>query len=216
MKSEEIECHKTENERTESRRVDNEKAESVSSETDSGLSGSSCAPEQASGGGIGGGNSAERLYNAPTPPRSDSPLNDTFDSADFNSFLLSLKRVQTPVEYSPSMEDCLNDIDALAAEYRKISLAAKSARQTSQSSQENVQSPVDSKSFERSLSKPLSPSTMDLSRDSCIYSLPKSGSMDSMSPSTPLKPSPSLLNLSASTPVFSPTKYNLGKPDIGG
>lgn len=169
----------------------NNYAESVCSEADSALSGNSVNTEQTQ-----------------SLSRSDSPLADNFDNADFNSFLLSLKRVQTPVEYSESIEACLNEIDSLVVEFKKFNVVQKPSI-TSMSSQEDcgVQSPSEKPSK--------SPSLWDLSKDT-VSSLPKSVSMETMHVGAVIKPSISSVSLNPSAiPVITPARYNLGKPDIG-
>ncbi len=76
-------------------------ADSVISEADSALSGSSYNTETA------------QTEVEPTGSRSDSPLNDDFDSQDFNAFLLSLKRVKTPVEFCDSIEESIQEFEEL-------------------------------------------------------------------------------------------------------
>ena len=94
-------------------------ADSVTSEADSALSGSSSTTDQ-----LPTGMSSDHPDNPPSPSRSDSPLNDNFNNNDFNTFLLSLKRVKTPVEFCDNIEDSMSEIDALINDLRT---AAKSS-----------------------------------------------------------------------------------------
>ena len=89
-------------------------ADSVTSEADSALSGSS--------------SNTEHTHSAVDNPasRSDSPLNDNFDTMDFNAFLTSLKRVKTPVEFCDSIEESMSEIDALISEIKRANPRTKS------------------------------------------------------------------------------------------
>lgn len=200
-------------------------AESVVSEADSGLSGSSTNTEHTS-------MAINNSINSPVS-RSDSPLSDNFDSGEFNSFLLSLKRVPTPVEFSDSMEACLNEIDVLVTEYKKLetvrktssssssSVTYKSTLRNSQSEFAVTPSPSEDRTFEKSLFVTSPSFSMDLSKSGMTSetSMPKSMSLDSMSLAavSPMKSAGiNVLSLNQSVaPIFTPTKYNLGKPDIG-
>lgn len=84
-------------------------AESVTSEADSALSGSSS-------------NTDTNVQNGSENPasRNDSPLNDNFDTMDFNTFLLSLKRVKTPVEFCDNIEDSIHEIDELINDLKHV------------------------------------------------------------------------------------------------
>lgn len=92
-------------------------ADSVTSEADSALSGSS--------------SNTDHTQSAADNPcsRSDSPLNDNFDNNDFNAFLLSLKRVKTPVEFCDSIEESMQEIDTLIKDLKNASprLSSKSS-----------------------------------------------------------------------------------------
>ena len=89
--------------------------ESVLSDTDSGLSGSSVTNQSS----------------VSDPSRTDSPLNDNFDSSDFNAFLLSLKRVKTPVEFCDNAEESFNEIDSLISDLKSLTSAAVQASSAS-------------------------------------------------------------------------------------
>jgi len=82
-------------------------AESVVSEADSALSGSSCATDNA-------GSSGDAADS-----RSDSPLNDNFQTQEFAAFLLNLKRVKTPVEICDNIEDSFTEMDSLLEEVKQ-------------------------------------------------------------------------------------------------
>ncbi len=85
-------------------------ADSVISEADSALSGSSSCNTEAGAAGLEAGEPGEE---PPPGSRSDSPLNDDFDAHEFNAFLLSLKRVKTPVEFCDNMEDSIQEFEEL-------------------------------------------------------------------------------------------------------
>ncbi len=89
-------------------------ADSVISEADSALSASSSNTETAPNGGDQPGS------------RSDSPLNDDFGSQDFNAFLLSLKRVKTPVEFCDNMEDSIQEFEELINEL-KVNISSRTS-----------------------------------------------------------------------------------------
>ena len=82
-------------------------AESQTSDSDSGVSASCFTTEGISSTGD-------------PASRSDSPLVDNFENADFKAFLLSLKRVKTPVEFCDNIEDSLSEIDSIISELRSI------------------------------------------------------------------------------------------------
>ncbi len=89
-------------------------ADSVISEADSALSASSSNTETAPNGADQPGS------------RSDSPLNDDFGSQDFNAFLLSLKRVKTPVEFCDNMEDSIQEFEELINEL-KVNISSRTS-----------------------------------------------------------------------------------------
>ena len=94
-------------------------AESVTSEADSALSGSSSHTDTVS--------HPENLASG-----SDSPLNDNFDPSDFNAFLLSLKRVKTPVEFCDDIEDSFHEIDELVNDLKRSNVSQCSGSTSSQ------------------------------------------------------------------------------------
>ena len=91
-------------------------AESTPSEADSALSGSSTNTDNLH-------TTTSDITNPAS--RTDSPLNDNFDNVDFNSFLLTLKRVKTPVEFCDSLEDCLSEIDSVVDKVKLIQVTPK-------------------------------------------------------------------------------------------
>lgn len=184
-------------------------ADSVISEADSALSGSSGNTETAH-------TEVEQAGS-----RSDSPLNDDFDAQDFNAFLLSLKRVKTPVEFCDNMEDSIQEFEELLNSL-KLNISARtstgeSGRKTASQEEElpKFGSTVESKHVVKPSVANGADGGIEKIRPSSVVSLTefdkeiskKNPALDniqsSAGPSQP-KPNPG-----------TPTKYSVGAPNIG-
>ena len=156
-----------------------------------------------------------------TPVTSES----SDDVADLNTFIQSLRRVSTPVDLSESLEECLNEIDELVSEcksleqqaHKQLPAAAVKSQQLSQligpnsdTYQSQLSSP-DSSLMTSSFSMKKSIS-MDTVSGSYGLGMSKSVSLDTMGGAmTPGRP-PSVV---FGAPMFTPTRYSMGSPDIG-
>ena len=188
-------------------------ADSVISEADSALSGSSSNTETAH-------NEADQAGS-----RSDSPLNDDFGSQDFNAFLLSLKRVKTPVEFCDNMEDSIQEFEELLNSL-KLNISSRTSttetRGRSQSDGTSEELPKFVNSTEsKDLVKPSAASTTESdtlkARPASIVSLTefdkeisKKASVSDSVPA-PVTPGPSQSKPNVNTPI----KYSAGAPSIG-
>ena len=187
-------------------------ADSVISEADSALSGSSSNTETAH-------NEVEQ-----TGSRSDSPLNDDFGSQDFNAFLLSLKRVKTPVEFCDNIEESIQEFEELLNKL-KLNISSRTStveRDRSLSDGISDELPKFVTNIEnKDLIKPSTSSVTDSEgmkvRPASIVSLTEFdkeiNKKTSVSDSTPapVTPGPGLGRQSVGTPI----KYSIGAPSIG-
>ncbi len=153
-------------------------AESVTSEADSALSGSS--------------SNTDNVQNGSENPasRSDSPLNDNFDTMDFNAFLLSLKRVKTPVEFCDNIEDSIHEIDELINDLKHIDTRSGKSQVKSPKTPEELPKFTDSATVDNSVDV-VKPSASKTSP-----SRPRTSSDGSTSSSNQSKPAESTNRLS--------------------
>ena len=135
-------------------------ADSVTSEADSALSLSSPKSE--------------------TPPekdqsdnRIDSPLNDNFDQQDYETFMLMLKRVKTPVEVCDNIEDSLCEMDSLLTEV-KSEMSVRRCRTSSRTSEsefgEKVPQFAEKAKSSTGLEKPVAEKTETNTSKECVVS----------------------------------------------
>ena len=212
-------------------------AESIVSEADSALSGSSNNTDS-----LAQITTDTNSSHTPNPPasRTDSPLNDQFDNDDFTAFLATLQRVKTPVEFCDSLEKCLSEIDSAADLAKSIQETSGTSKRSPSSSSNCDSSPSMTTSPAPATAEDnISPKTRSWSTESdskmtrfdSLLNLDSgsgSGGMTSSSSMWKLSggdaeaagtSSVSAVNRQSSTggagTVFTPTKYNLGKPDIG-
>ena len=78
-----------------------------------------------------------------SPTCRDSPLSDNFDNVDFGAFLLTLKRVKTPVELSGSIEESFSEIESIANKLKYVNVESKRLSVKSISSDHTVGSPLE-------------------------------------------------------------------------
>lgn len=177
-------------------------AESVTSEADSALSASS--------------SNTDTVNHENPASRSDSPLNDNFDPTDFNAFLLSLKRVKTPVEFCDDIEDSFHEIDDLVNDLKRSKQG--SSRESRPLSSElpnftdtpsgtvfkpeanHVNDPSASHTGEAEENQKLADSLEEQGRPQSLSALPAADT-----PKRTLPPSA----------AFTPSRYSLGTPNIG-
>lgn len=205
---------KAETKQSSSLNNDQHYAESTVSEADSALSGTSNNTDSA----------VTTATTSTSESRTDSPLYDTFDNANFSAFLTSLNHVETPVTLGDvTLDDILRDIESAAGRYES---PAKNTAVSSSSSSVIVdktqldteelpksQSSTDASNSDNKLTRFDSLLNLDNAIAAGVRASSSSSSMAADSDATAYNAVKA--EAGGGGAVFTPTKYNIAKPNIG-